>query len=178
MPPAFVQLPPDVYDSVLKHLLRRRSKYEEAAFIFADARRDNGSVIFEYRELMMIAPQGFAVRSEFYLELRDETRQQVIKRAHDLGMSIVEFHSHPVSRQAEFSYSDRSGLKEFVPHLLWRLKGRPYGAVVVTPRDFDGLAWVAPESLELLGIRVGTHEFTPTGLSLQTWEDENDVRPL
>src|SRR6266487_1407438 len=108
------------------------------------------------------------------MELADETRAQVIKRAHDLGASMVEFHSHPYPWPARFSESDRVGLEEFVPHVWWRLKGRPYAAVVVAPSGFDGLVWMTspdrPEQLD--GIACGDRLLRPTGLTLRHWHDD------
>jgi hypothetical protein len=62
-----------------------------------------------------------------------------------------------------------SGLREWVPHLWWRLRGRPYGAVVVDGDTFDALAWVAsadrPEYV--VGIELdGGGLLSATGLTL------------
>jgi hypothetical protein len=95
----------------------------------------------------------------------------LIKRAHDLGTCLVEFHSHLGHGPAAFSWSDVTGLADFVPHVRWRLKGRPYAAVVVTKNSFDALAWVTPspdpDSLE--GILVGHDLKRPTNRSLTSW---------
>jgi hypothetical protein len=82
--------------------------------------------------------------------------------------SLIEFHSHPAPWPAQFSGSDFHGFDEFVPHVLWRLKGRPYAAVVVAPRGFDALAWVTSPR-QLLGVNavvLGNEKIFPTGLSL------------
>ena len=76
-----------------------------------------------------------------YFELTDEARIGLIKRAHVLQASLAEFHSHLSPWPAAFSLSDRMGLKETVPHMRWRLKRRPYLAVVVAPSGFDALVW-------------------------------------
>lgn len=43
--------------------------------------------------------------------------------------------------KAKFSWSDWYGFQDFVPHIQWRLPGRPYGALVFTQKTFDGLYW-------------------------------------
>ena len=56
-----------------------------------------------------------------------------------------------------------------VPHLWWRLRGRPYGAVVVDGDTFDGLAWVvsADRPEHVVGIEFDGGGFLPaTGLTL------------
>ena len=82
--------------------------------------------IFEYIEWYAVPADGFSVCNEYHFELTDEVRAQVIKRAHDLGASIAEVHSHHGPWPAAFSPSDQLGFREFVPHVWWRLKGRPY----------------------------------------------------
>jgi len=167
-----LDLPEDVYRALLEHLLRIDSLVEEAAFVFVHNTSDRGKVVFRFIEWFAVEPEGFVHRSEGYLELTDIFRAQVIKRAHDLGASIVEFHSHPYPCPAAFSQSDRSGFDEFVPHVWWRLKSKPYLAVVVSPLDFDGLAWLSnPKTPQLLdSIKVGKRLLRPTGLTLHQWE--------
>jgi hypothetical protein len=95
------------------------------------------------------------------------TRASIIKRAHDLGTSVIEFHSHTGPWPAQFSPSDWSGFEETVPHMWWRLKGLPYGAVVVAHGGFDGFAWLhdANTPTRLAGIEVGIRCLRPTRLS-------------
>jgi len=154
----------NTYQALRNHLLPSKPKAEEAAFCFARYEADYG---FESVDWMPVPISDFAHRSLFHIELTDENRAKVIKRAHDLNASIVEFHSHPKSRHAEFSASDQSGFLEFVPHVRWRLKGRPYGAVVVTPTAFDSLVWITDDKQPcgVLQIQAGAKLMSPSGLS-------------
>ncbi len=167
-PPVDIRLDDRLYASLLQHLLPPGSPYEEAAFLFADVHDDNTFVV---RDWAPIAADEFHHRSPYYLELADDTRARVIKRAHDLGASLVEVHSHPCYH-AVFSESDIAGFHEFVPHVMWRLKSRPYMAIVFSPGAFDGLVWLdAPDRPAALGhIVIGDLKLAPTGLSLARWE--------
>jgi hypothetical protein len=160
------------------HLVPRHHVVEEAAFAYAADETADGSEIFRCIEWAPVPPDGFASRSAFRLELADSTRASAIKRAHDLGACLVEFHSHTGRWPAAFSESDLAGLAEFVPHIWWRLKGRPYLAVVVARTGFDGFVWITgpgtPHSLT--GVIAGEKVLTPTGLS--RWEPEADDRSL
>ena len=122
-------------------------------------------------EATKLAASDFAVQEGEYLEMADATRARLIKRAHDLGASLVEMHSHPGPWPAAFSPSDRMGLKETVPHMWWRLKGRPYLAIVVAPSDFDALLWLdnphVPRPLD--GVLAGKRLLRPTNKSLKGW---------
>ena len=160
---AVVSVPERIYRTVRRHLLPCWHRVEEAAFLYAMPTKD----AFDYLEWFPVPASGFVSRSSYHLELNDDTRAKVIKRAHDLGASIVELHSHVGWERARFSPSDLAGFREFVPHVLWRLKHLPYLAVVMTRTGFDGFAWKgspnAPERLQ--GIRVGSRLLTPTKLS-------------
>ena len=160
-----LNLPSSVYEEVWAHLLENNAESESAGFMFVvPGSHDDDTQVYEHVEWYPVPPDGFVENSWYHLELTDEFRASVIKRAHDLGASIVEFHSHLGPQPARFSPFDRRGLREFVPHVLWRLRKRPYFAVVVTHTDFDGLAWMMdPEKPQYLdGIVVGGKVFQPT----------------
>ncbi len=163
---------PDMKRALWDHLLPGGKGQEQAAFAYAN--REDGASAHIYRciEWIPVMPDGFASRSAYHFELADEVRAAVIKRAHDLGASLVEFHSHTGPWPAAFSASDLIGFREFVPHIWWRLKGRPYLAVVVTHAGFDAFAWLkAPQAPERLSaVWVGDQVLTPTGLS--HWEED------
>ncbi|MDE0068414.1 MAG: ThiF family adenylyltransferase [Caldilineaceae bacterium] len=161
-------MPDGVYEEIRAYLLDRSPESESAGFVFVVPRaQDDDSTVFEYVEWFPVDSDSFIERSGYHLELTDEVRRTVIKQAHDLGASIVEFHSHTGSQPAAFSSSDHRGFKEFVPHVQWRLKKKPYFAVVVTRNDFDGLAWISdpkkPKHLD--GIMAGGKLLKPTQLS-------------
>jgi hypothetical protein len=138
-----LELPELVYRSLWRHLLPRRQRNEEAAFCFARPMQAQES--FEIVDFREIRPEEFEHQSDYHLELSDRVRAEIIKQAHDLDASIVEFHSHTFGGPPEFSASDIQGFGETVPHCLWRLKGRPYLAVVVSKGGFDGLVWVTKD---------------------------------
>lgn len=162
-----LEIPKKVYMGIWSHLLPRRFLSEEAAFIYVRKNTKDGADFFRYLEWYPVPPNGFRFRSRYHFELADETRATVIKRAHDLGASLVELHSHYGSWPAKFSPSDLLGFQEFVPHVWWRLKGRPYLAVVVCRSSFDGLVWIinskAPQHLD--GIVVEKAVLKSSGLS-------------
>lgn len=162
---AVVELPRSVHEELLGHLLRNRNGNEEAAFVFAKhSAADNR---FTYIEWFPVPPEGFVVQLPYHFELTDETRARVIKRAHDLGSSLIEFHSHTGEWPAQFSPSDWFGFEEVVPHMWWRLKGRAYAAVVVANTGFDAFAWLTDPKTptRLSGISVVDQLLEPTRLS-------------
>jgi hypothetical protein len=180
MKAARISLPSKLLQSLRGHLLRRDGTCEEAAFVFAQANIDGERLVFEYVDWLPILPAGFESRSAYYLELGDETRAAIIKRAHDLGTSVIEFHSHPRQRRACFSWSDLHGFDEFVPHIMWRLKGRPYAAVVFAPGSVDGLAWVRPNNgaIPVRGLTTESETVTATGLTIANWSDIYVRQPI
>ena len=169
---AILELTGHVHQALLSHLLPKRQRAEEVAFVFAVA---DGAAILRQVDWMAVPESGFVSRSLFHLELTDETRGTVIKRAHDLGSSLVEFHSHAGTWPAQFSASDLAGFDEFVPHVRWRLKGRPYVSVVVSRTGFDGFIWTTDSIVpdRLAGISVDGRVLQPTALSPLYWDHDD-----
>ncbi len=164
-----LELPQPAFKAIIAHLLPGDTQNEQAAFVYAKAEDRETRLEITLIEWEPIYPQDFAYHSELYLELGDKKQGQIIKKAHDLGACLVEWHSHPLFWPAAFSSSDLLGFKEFVPHVMWRLKGRPYAAVVATPFDFDALAWIDGKGrpCQVTALRVGSQELHPTGRSFQ-----------
>ncbi len=162
-----LDLPQEAHVALWHHLVRPDSDSEEVAFVYAHDKSNEKSKVFKYVEWCPVPAEGFVSRSDFHLELTDEIRASVIKRAHDLGASLVEFHFHSGPWPAKFSRSDLLGFQEFVPHVWWRLKGRPYLAIVVSRSDFDALVWLkGPDTPHRLdGLLVDGEALVPTGLT-------------
>ncbi|MBI4095181.1 MAG: hypothetical protein HY435_03245 [Candidatus Liptonbacteria bacterium] len=162
-----LEIPGNAYIAIRHHLFPVRSHKEQVAFIYANAELVRKDTVFRFLEWQHVTEEGFEFHSRYHLELTDEMRAAVIKRAHDLQASLVEFHTHDGSWEAEFSKSDMAGFAEFVPHVVWRLRGRPYGAIVMTDTGFDGLAWLrnphTPERLH--GIKIDGKFNRATGLT-------------
>lgn len=174
MSSVILRMPAGVHTVVRQHLLPEKAHVEEAAFIYATYTDTTGSRRLEYCEWWAVPADGFASRSANHLELSDTTRGAVIKRAHDLGVCLIEFHSHVGPWPARFSPSDLSGFEDFVPHVFWRLKGRPYAAVVVARTGFDAFVWMTDPRMpeRLTGIDAGGGLLFPSGLSPLTIDDE------
>ena len=161
-----------VWDDLLVHDPDR----ESAGFLYAAQREERDSVVFEACEWHPVPVDGYSARTDRYFELTDAARGEVIKKAHNTGLTLVEFHSHPGLAPAAFSFSDHLGFHDFVPHVRWRLKGRPYLAVVVAKTGFDGLVWLNESSrpARLDGIGDEEEYFESTGLSHKSLEDFGD----
>lgn len=123
------------------HLLPDDDKREQAAFLLCATMLKGERRTFEAVEMDLMRGRDFRFQGIAHLELADAARVRIIKRAHALGLSLVELHSHRWAEHAAFSPSDRMGLQDTVPHMYWRLKNRPYAAVVVGPTSFDALVW-------------------------------------
>jgi len=162
-----LKMPADVHEQVWEHLLCDDIKAESAAFMFVPHESRGELHTFTHLEWYPVPAHGYRSRTSKHFELADFVRADVIKRAHDLGASIVEFHSHLGMRPAEFSRSDYFGFREFVPHVWWRLRGRSYLAIVVTQADFDGLAWIDGPSdpWHVDAVSVGELSLYPTKIS-------------
>jgi hypothetical protein len=126
-----------LYDSARKHL---RARIEQVGFFLADFESKRNA--FVLREWLPMPPEAFEFQSPYQVTLRDEMRPEIIKWAWDADACLVEAHSHTAVGVAAFSPSDLWGFSEWVPHVRWRLAGRPYAAVVTAGDTFDALAWI------------------------------------
>lgn len=145
------------------HLLQPSGE-EEAAFVLAVGER-----LLTPAHIILVPSAGFRYKSRFGFELTDEFRAAIIKEAHQRNTMLIEFHSHPFAELAAFSLSDLAGFREFVPHVRWRLKGRPYGAVVVGPDSFEAVLWEENASRLPLTLNVDGTLMFPTRLT--EWDD-------
>jgi hypothetical protein len=155
------------WDSARRHLLQNDDEQVVAVFGRVEIRNPE-----KLDEISLVAidsyhcvPTDFSFQSSYHIELAHETQARLIKRAWDVDCALIELHSH-VGRfaSAAFSPSDLSGFEEFVPHVRWRLRGKPYLAIVVTAAEFDALAWLgdslSPQPLEC--IQLENFQLRPT----------------
>ncbi len=144
-----------LYDKVRGHL---RGRVEQVGFFLAEF--DAATRTFVLRDWRAIPPEGFEYQSTYHVTLTDEMKTEVIRWAWDAGACLVEAHSHADVGRAKLSPSDLWGFRDWVPHLFWRLRGRPYAALVTTGDTFDALAWVEaadqPEQVERIALNDGS----------------------
>jgi hypothetical protein len=158
---------------VWRHL-RSNADDEEAAFLFADVESTSRGTTFHVRGWYRVEPEDFDERGMHGIELTDACRAAIVKRAHDEGQSLIECHSHPGAMAATFSLYDFEGFTEFVPHVRWRLKERPYAAVVVAATTFDALAWIDPRTTAPSAVDAVTTDdriLFPTRRSVARWRE-------
>ena len=156
----------------------RQSYHDLQAHLFAGDTEHVAFFRFDVREaqahlksLDLLRANDYARRSAYHVGLDDRVRPRIIKWAWDAGDSLGEAHSHRIATEACFSPTDLAGLREWVPHIWWRLQGRPYLALVFGPDSVDGLAWVtSPEDpVALAKVTSADRVIAATGLSLKAW---------
>ena len=170
-------------------LIIDRASYEEFRRYLAQGPEEVGFFLADYdasvrslrlRNWRAISAEGFEHRRDFHLTLRDQVRADVIKWAWDNKACLVEAHSH-LETPAAFSPSDLWGLEQWIPHIWWRLRGRPYAAIVTAGQTFDALAWIdgadSPEQVEHLsadGLMVRPTGLTLTGVAAYRRQDRGE----
>jgi len=167
----FLRLEPALYSNLRQHLFPPGGECEEAAFLCVMPESGAEGTVFDVVDHHFAGPDDFVSRESDYLELTDEARASLIQRAHRYGASLVEIHSHLGPYAAAFSPSDRMGLCETVPHICWRLKNRPYIALVFAESSFDALVWTVDPGrpMPLSALLVGDRMLTPTLLTYRGW---------
>jgi hypothetical protein len=153
----------ELYRPAREHLT---GHLEQVGFFLADF--DEMRQAFALREWRPMPPEAFEIQSAYHVTLRDEVRPEIIKWAWDAGASLVEVHSHGDHGRACFSPSDIWGFGEWVPHVTWRLRGRPYAAMVTASNTFDAIAWLngGAEPSQVERLEVDGEIYRATALSL------------
>jgi hypothetical protein len=164
-----IRIDQELYHDVRIHL---RGRLEQAGFFLADFDvHDRTFVLRQWRPIMR---DGYDVQTAYHITLRDEVRPEIIKWAWDADACLVEAHYHSDDGNASFSSSDVWGFEVWVPHVRWRLRGRPYAAIVMAGEAFDGIAWIdavdKPEQVDFL--EVSGNRYAATA---QTWRRMNTM---
>ncbi len=166
-----LSMPPAVWDDVHTYL---DHGVERMAFLSATPAQDacTGHDVWSVIDVMYLDDEtDYELQGSFGMELADDIRPRSLRWATRHDASLIEVHSHGEGRQpTTFSRHDLRGLVEGVPGLVWRLRGRPYGALVFGGRrDFDGLVWHdrASPPAALAKLTVGQHTFRATDLALE-----------
>lgn len=166
-------IPQQFSKRIRRHLAK---KTEQVVFLFLD-QRDPDS--FECKNISLIPESELVNESEFHAEVSERAIAAVIKEAATSNSSLCEVHSHPFNKTGtEFSPSDKSGFSEFVPHVWWRLRSKPYFAIVSGQRDCDALAWVKDpvHPTAISEVHFGRKILKPTGISYKKLMDDITAR--
>ena len=112
---------------------------ELVGFFLADF--DEGDQVFKLTAWRAVPPSGYEYQTDHHVTLTDDAQNEAIRWAWNSKACLIEVHSHGPLEPAQFSVSDLAGFVEWVPHVRWRLRGRPYAAIVVATRSADAVAW-------------------------------------
>jgi hypothetical protein len=166
---ATITLPEHMLRAVQAHLFQPGVREEQGGFLLCTVPAGDPPYRFAAVDWVPLHRRDYVIQATDYLELTDEARIRIIKVAHDTNTALVEVHCHPGNYPACFSHADIAGLDEFVPHIRWRLKGKPYGALVFAQRSVDGLAWfgTSKAAMSIECIAFGTQRLQTTGLTGQ-----------
>ena len=163
---ASISFPDNLFDDLSRHL---GGTPESIAFMRSPDPRPNG--IFRIEDLYLIESTWTNIGDDGHCELDDDIRSSVIKWAWDAQSCLVEAHSHGLLFKPSFSRFDLAQLKEWVPHVRWRLGGRPYAALVTASLQIDGIAWCGPTAEAVDEILIdGRESIQTSGRSLPLLE--------
>lgn len=163
-----LSIPRADFDNISRSLKLENSDVETVGFLFAEVIEMDEELILKYLDWYLIPEELYEIQSAYYVELKDEVRPIIIKKAVNLNATIVEIHTHISKAPAKFSITDFEGFKDFVPHVRWRLENLPYAAVVLSQDDFDAVIWYkdSKQPIQLNKICVGRDTLQPNGKSL------------
>lgn len=135
----WLSLDPSLEETLLAHM---HAGAEHIAFMSGSYKAPDG--VFALNDLYIIPPDE-VLYEDTHVTVGDDHRQSVLEWATSRGDMLVEAHSHgSLGDPVAFSDLDLRGFDSWVPHVRWRLGGRPYAALVFGSTTIDGLAWVGP----------------------------------
>jgi hypothetical protein len=152
--------------SALERHLQERA--EQVAFMLANVDGET----FAVTELRLLTSTDYAHQSDWHVHLMDQARPDLLQWATGADAALVEAHSHGLEGCPSFSGSDQAGFSEWVPHVRWRLQGRPYAALVQAGAAWDGLAWFngGPEPVTAIEFVDSDRVVEMTGATLPRWQ--------
>jgi hypothetical protein len=160
-----IQTPTAMFQQARRDL---SEKIERVGFFLADYEAATQTLVL--RDWWLVPPAGYERQGEYHVTLTDEAQNQAIRWAWKADACLVEAHSHGDLEPAKFSTSDLTGFQDWVPHLWWRLRGRPYAAIVTAARTIDAIGWIAdpvvPEAVRRIDLDDGSH-FPTTGQTIE-----------
>lgn len=166
MKSVFLKIKKPIFEIISSFLLEEST--ERLVFLLINPIQDNDKVIFGVEDFYLV-PETKLNQSPYSATLNYDVQTRIIKWAWDNNASLAEIHSHPFAKKGvSFSCSDLAGFNEFVPHIWWRLKNKPYIAMVFGKNDFDALVWIdSPHSEQnLQGLLIGNLLLKPTNKTL------------
>jgi hypothetical protein len=146
--------------------LRDGPAVEQVAFFLARPVPDGVRLV----DARAMGPADFDHQSAVHVSLAEHVRPELIAWAWERHLCLVEAHTHVRGDPVCLSPTDLSGLSDWVPHVWWRLRGRPYAALVFGDETVDGIAWrrSAADAEGVAALEVdGRPPQVMTGLSLR-----------
>jgi hypothetical protein len=159
----FITGPADVVEQAWADL---HHAAEQVGFFLADFVEANRT--FKILDWRLVRAKEELDGAVFHVTLDNEVQTEMIQWAFSTGRCLIEAHSHGTLWPAEFSRTDVLGLDEWVPHVRWRLRGRPYAALVTGGIDFDALAWAdaSTDPAQVERLVAGSLDLVATGRTL------------
>ena len=157
---AVIEVHAELWAEATAHLFERP---EQVGFFIA--RYDASARRFLLTGWRGLRTDELAYQSSCHVEIADEAKTDAIKWATREGATLVEAHSHGGRGFPEFSGSDWSGFRDWVPHVRWRLRNAPYAAIVVSGGSLDAIAWIDRDAEQVEAIEL-TGTLRPSGDTL------------
>jgi len=135
---------------------------EGAAFLRVEA---DGSVL-RMRSYHVFQPHELDGEAYGHVTIREDVQIRELAAIKRAGCATVEVHTHPGTQHAvSFSHYDDEQLPMFARYVQNKLRGRPFGALVLGESGYAGRGWTAdrneePLELALVGERLTLPEWS------------------
>jgi hypothetical protein len=133
-------IPSGIAEALRRHFFQ--NELEQGAFLFAEAKREDGELNLVAADYYLVPASGWEAQVEFYLQMKDSERAKIMKLAREKNLCAIDCHSHPrACDDVWFSPSDVAGITEFAQYAKWKLRGKPFAAMVWGEQSVDAVLW-------------------------------------
>ena len=129
----------------LRDYLLSEKKIESAAFLVVGFFENSEGFHFTVRDVLIPRENDYNVRNGYHIEVSPILFNKAISRAERSGITIIQCHSHPFSKdELWYSSSDYAGESISSQTIYDCLNGKPMGSLLFGQNMIIGRAWLSP----------------------------------
>lgn len=137
---AEIVIPSNIYERLQRDLFARMPK-EGAAFMLAGISTCPDRLTLTVRDCWNMPDSAYENSSWGHVDLRPTALINVVNHAAEAGGVLIEAHTHPHTKVAQFSVMDEHGLQDVVPYMVSSLPQPVYGATVWGHEGLSAAVW-------------------------------------
>lgn len=145
---------PESIERELRSLLMASAPLESGAALLLGTARTDGGLALLVRTLLKAPEDGFRLQNALQWAPTSAWLSRLVGLADEADAGLALVHSHPMSRSASRSHSDRWADELVAPFFSQNLVNRPFASLVLTAEELSGAAWLGGKETSIDEVRV------------------------